>query len=183
MTQVKALEINNKEILFNYINGQWWIALNPICDALEVDWIRSYKNIQEDPILEPALSNQTMQVGKQGRKMVCLPERYIYGWIFSLRSKSEILLAYKKQCYDILYDYFHNKLVERAASLKEKTKKELELEELEKKLAQTEEFKEITKLKSEIKSEKKTLDNLDKEFVKENIDLWTQDFVSNESQL
>lgn len=63
MAQIKTLIINNKTIYFNYIQGQWWIALNPICDALDVDWVRAYKNIQDDEILGPALSNQTMQVG------------------------------------------------------------------------------------------------------------------------
>ena len=184
MTQVKSLEINKREILFKYINGQWWIALKPICEALGVNYDRALQNVKSDEILKDVYAKQHMRdTLNRTQEMVSLPERYIYGWIFSLQSKSEVLIAYKKECYDILYDYFHNKLVERAASLKEKTKKELELEELEKKLAQTEEFKEITKLKSEIKSEKKTLDNLDKEFVKENFDLWTQDFVSKESQL
>jgi len=122
MTQVKSLEINKREILFKYINGQWWIALKPICEALGVNYDRALQNVKSDEILFQLYAKQHM-VGAdfKNREMVSLPERYIYGWIFSLQSKSEVLIAYKKQCYDILYDYFHNKLVERAASLKEKT--------------------------------------------------------------
>lgn len=49
--------------------------------------------------------------GKE-REMICLPLRYVYGWLFSInpdRVKPEArdkVIEYKRKCYDALYDYF-----------------------------------------------------------------------------
>ncbi len=104
----KFLEFKGKNLLFVTKEGIYWIAIKPVCEVLGVDYIRQFKNISDDPILGPALSKQTMQVpGDQSRNMVCLPEHLIYGWIFSVKSESPELLEYKKECYNILFDYFH----------------------------------------------------------------------------
>ena len=50
-THEKFLEFNGKNIIFININGSYWIALKPICEALEVDYIRCFKNAKNDPIL------------------------------------------------------------------------------------------------------------------------------------
>lgn len=178
MQKTKILQINNNTIYFNYIEGQWWIAIKPICQALGVDYSRQLRTLKSDVFLGAVWSLQTIQVGVQKREMACLPERFIYGWVFSLNSNSELLIKYKMKCYDILYDYFHSKLSKRADTLKEKTKKEMELEEVEKKLEETAEYIRLKELKDEIKVEKRNLNKLDSDFVQENIDLWTQDFVT-----
>ncbi len=59
----KFLEFNGKNIYFLGVNGVYWIAIKPICEALQVDYISQFKNLKEDSILSSALSNQTMQVG------------------------------------------------------------------------------------------------------------------------
>ena len=78
------LEFNDQTMYFTLVNGQWWIALKPICLALNVDWEAQRKSIKQDSILGELPSEQTVVAadGKQ-RKMVCLPELYIYGWLFS----------------------------------------------------------------------------------------------------
>jgi len=91
-----------------------YIAIKPLCAALEVDYVRQFKNIQKDPILGPALSKQTTQVGDdQPREYACLPERYIYGYIFQINSNSPKLLEYRQQVYDVLFNYFHGALASR----------------------------------------------------------------------
>jgi hypothetical protein len=74
--------------------------------------------MQDDRILGPRLSKQTILVSgdSQARKYVCIPERFVYGWIFSIRSDSEELWAYKEDCYEVLYNNFH-KVVTRRAEL------------------------------------------------------------------
>lgn len=110
----KFLEFNGKNILFIDVDGENWIALKPICEALNVDYIRSFKNAKKHPILAPALSKQTMQVSKndknQLRNVTCIPEYLIYGWIFSLRSESKELIEYQKTCYELLYNHFHGQI-------------------------------------------------------------------------
>ena len=45
------LSFNEKTIYFKEVGNEYWIALKPICEALNVDYIRAYKNISEDETL------------------------------------------------------------------------------------------------------------------------------------
>lgn len=123
----KFLEFNGKSIHFLAVDGQYWIAIKPIMEALGVEYTRQFKNLKEDKILGPALALQPMQVpGDQVRNYACLPEFYIYGWLFSIQSASEELANYKWQCYRILYEHFHGAIVGRKELLTEKVKAQLE---------------------------------------------------------
>jgi hypothetical protein len=135
----KFLEFNGKNIVFLQVDGTYWIALRPICEALNVSARRSIDNVKKDPILGPECTVQYTQVSKngkiQGRNVTCIPEQFIYGWIFSLRSDSEELTNYKRSCYKLLYNHFHGSITNRKELLLEKnairdeiygTKKELE---------------------------------------------------------
>jgi hypothetical protein len=117
----KYLDFNGTQIPFALIDGKYWVAIKPICEALGVDYIRQFKNLKSDEILGQLLSKQTI-TGADDKlyKMISLPERYVYGWIFSLQSKSEALVAYKMKCYDVLYDYFHGTLTRRQELLLQK---------------------------------------------------------------
>lgn len=171
----KLIAINNKEILFSYNDSQYWIAIKPICEALDINYDRQYQNIIEDDILGQLYAKQHI-VAKDNRlrEMICLPEKYIYGWIFSLNSKSVILLEYKKKCYDILYNYFHSEIVRRAAELKQKTLLDIEIEKLEAELKESELYQSIEALKSTRKIKVKNLSDLDKQYVATQLELWTK---------
>ena len=71
------------------------------------------------------------------QKMICLPEKYIYGWLLSINSSSQELRNYKKECYDILYNYFHGTITGRKELLKKKVEIDIELTKAEKKAAAT----------------------------------------------
>jgi len=106
---VKFLEFKGKNIVYLSANGAYWIAVKPICEALSIDYIQQYKNLKKDPILTSVLCKHTMQIpgDDQFREYTCLPEEIIYGWIFSIRSKSKELREYKMECYRVLYNHFH----------------------------------------------------------------------------
>ena len=125
----KFLEFNGKVIYFLAADGQYWIAIKPICEALGVDYIRQFKNLKSDEIMSQPLSEQTI-VAADGklRKMVCLPEFYIYGWIFQIQSSSPELIKYKWECYRVLYEYFHGTIGGRKDLLKEKAKAQTEID-------------------------------------------------------
>lgn len=123
------LEFKGKSLLFISVTGTTFIAVKPVCEALGVDYIQQYKNIQSDPILGPALCKHTIQVpGDQARNMVCLPEDKIYGWLFSIKSDSPDLLAYKWECYDILFKHFHGAITGRKELLAQKAKAQVEID-------------------------------------------------------
>ena len=177
----KFLEFNGKAILFLQVDGTYYVAIKPICEALEVNYKEQYRQIKSDPILNQLVRNTTM-VGADNkmRKMSCLPEKFIYGWLFNIKkSKSEHLIEYKLKCYEILYDYFHGSVTQRQKLLKEKTKAELEIDQLEEKLEYNEDYCRLKYLKSSIKDAGKALRKMDENIIDAQLDLWKQDFVIN----
>lgn len=128
---MKNLEFNGKNILFKRIDGVYWIGIKSVCEALNINYNRQFQNIKEDNILGPAFAIQQTQVpGDQARKIACLPEKYIYGWIFSINSSSSELLEYKKDCYEVLYNHFHGTITKRAELYSEIAKEKKRISEL-----------------------------------------------------
>ena len=171
------LQFNGRNIYFQSENGICYVAIKPICEALGIDYERQRKNLKSDEIYKGLPSIQTV-VAEDGklRKMICLPEIYIYGWIFSIQSSSAELKKYKLECYRILFYHFHGSVTSRASILKTKTKAELEIERLETILKETEESKKIDELKQSVKTANKSLLAMDKELASGQLSLFTDIF-------
>ena len=95
---------------FDYSEAEWNADFNFFVVYLRIMYaIRSY------------YAEQTV-VAADGklRKMVCLPEFFIYGWIFSIQSQNEDLQTYKLECYRVLYEHFHGTIGGRKDLLKQK---------------------------------------------------------------
>lgn len=168
----KFLEFNGKNIIFINVEGVYWIAIRPICEALNVNARRSIDNIKKDPILGPAGTVQYVQVENngiiQGRKMTCIPEQYIYGWIFSLRSDSPELTEYKRTCYQLLFNHFHGTITNRKELLLERKDIDTEIHQINAALKeQDDKFKRLEQLKKEKKQLNSKLNHIDKELIKE----------------
>lgn len=120
-TNTNTLLFNDKNIVYKRIKGVYWITLKSVCEALNVNFNRQFQNIKEDPILGPKFAKQQIMVpgDSQPRSFICLPEEYIYGWIFSIRSESSELVEYKRECYHILYSHFHGTITRRTELYKE----------------------------------------------------------------
>ena len=171
-THQKFLEFNGKNLIFLSIEGTYWIALKPILDALSMDADRSIKTLKNDPILGAERSLQTVQVSKngtfQGRNMTCLPEKYIYGWLFSLRSESPELIEFKRTCYELLYNHFHGTITNRKELLMERNNIAERIATIKNNLKeQNETFKELEKLDKQRKKINTELQSFDKELVKQ----------------
>ena len=162
------LSFNEKTIYFKEVGNEYWIALKPICEALNVDYIRAYKNISEDENLSQLLSEQTM-VGadNKNRKMVCLPEKYIYGWLFSLRSKSEALKQYQMKCYEVLFNYFNGALIGRKKLLEKQADTQKKIERVEQELKSNPQYIELITLRQESEQIKQYLRKIDKQIIEE----------------
>lgn len=168
----KFLEFNGKYIVFLNVDGNYWIALKPICEALEIEYTRSFKNAKKDPILGPVLAVQPMQVSKNGKSQVrnvtCIPEEFIYGWIFSLRSDSDELTEYKRTCYQLLYNHFHGTITNRKELLMERRQVDAQIRTLEEKMKEeVDDFKELKQLKSKRKSLSTSLNQIDEQLVRD----------------
>lgn len=172
----KFLQFNGRTISFLDIDGQYWVAIKPICEALNVNYDRQYKNLRADLILRDAYAIQPMRDTKNRiQNMVSLPERYIYGWLDSIRSESKELQAYKKECYDVLYDHFHGVITNRRELLKRKTDLQKRAGSIEEQLVENEAYQELQSVKSDITVVSKELNALDKQVVSEQMDLWNQE--------
>lgn len=171
-THQKFLEFNGKNIVFLKVDGSYWIALKPILDALKMDADRSIKTLKNDPILGPERSIQPVQVSKNGKKqlrnMTCLPEKFIYGWIFSLRSESKELIEYKKTCYNLLYNHFHGTIINRKELLVRRSDVITEIYNLKKSLKDNDaSYKKLQKLVQERKAISAQLNSMDSKIVKD----------------
>jgi len=104
--------INNAKILV-VENGQKLVPIKPICEALGVNYPGQKSKIEADEILSSTvcLSHTVAADGKQ-REMLCLPFKFIFGWLFTINPANvkeeakEAVINYKLQCYEALYRTF-----------------------------------------------------------------------------
>ncbi len=133
------MDIESKEKLVDIINNVRIIALDgetplipikPLCQAMGVAFERQFTKLKEDDDLASTITLR-VTVGADGkqREMVCLPERFVYGWILTINPKNvapesrEKVRKYRMECFNALWNYFH------AQTIKQETynKQEVEL--------------------------------------------------------
>lgn len=173
---LKFLEFNGKAIYFLNVDGQYWIAVKPICEALRVNFDRQYKNLKNHKILGDVYANQPMRdTQNRVQNMVALPEKYIYGWLFSIQSASDALLKYQKLCYELLYNHFHGPITQRKDILIENAQLEQEMIDAVKALEENPDFIKYFSAKSAIMRNGKALKQLDREVMSAQLDLFNQE--------
>ena len=160
----ELLKFNNRIIPYTVVDGVTYIAIRPICDALGVDYHRQYKNLKKDKILDAQLAIQPMRGSETPmRNYAALPEKYIYGWLFSINSNVAALQEYKKKCYDVLYNYFNGSIIRRNELLKKKAKVLTEMRSLEEELKDNQKYQELNRLKGEMLSISNLLKKIDEQ--------------------
>ena len=96
-------------------DGKPFVALRPLCDALEIKWQGQHKAIKADPVLASTV-NELLTTGADGKqyRMLCLPLDYLNGWLFKIDAgrykpgdpRRDRIVAYQRECYQVLHDYF-----------------------------------------------------------------------------
>jgi hypothetical protein len=173
--KTNSILINETEIFISNNGNEKIVAIKPICTALGVDYSRQLKKIKEDEILS-ATMGVTPMVGADGkdREMTFLPLKYIFGWLFTINPENvnpdvkESLINYRKQCYDKLFDSF----TKRDSILKEKAMFQIEIDKLEDDLKTDPRYKKIQELKSSVKIASQNFNNLNKDVINEQLDLF-----------
>ncbi len=92
------------------------VPIKPICQALGLAFSPQRTKIAEDEILGSVVT-LSVTTGADGKsyEMVCLPEKYVYGWLFTINPQNVSeearpnVIKYRRECYDALYDYYHRK--------------------------------------------------------------------------
>jgi hypothetical protein len=112
--ETKAIaKINETTIQVVCENGVKLVPVKPICEALGIDYPTQFTRLKEDDFLSSTIGLSPM-VGGDGkdREMVCIPLKYVFGWLFTINPKNvkeearESVAKYRAKCYDVLYDYF-----------------------------------------------------------------------------
>lgn len=111
--QTLISKINGVDIVTVGRNGEIFVPIKPICEAIGIDVESQRDKIQADEILNSVavFCTATGADGKQ-YEMHCLPLRYTYGWLFTVNPKKvapearEAVAVYRRECYDVLYEYF-----------------------------------------------------------------------------
>ena len=170
----KFLEFNGKTIYFVAADGQHWIALKAICEAMNVNWNRQFQNLKNNVILNELFAEQQM-VAADGklRTMVSLPEFYVYGWLMQIQSESPELQSYQWECYRVLYQYFHGAITGRKSLLREKALTQIEIDSVFNRLS-VEDAIILDRAKSKLNRINGELRALDGELIQEERDLFNQ---------
>ena len=166
------LQFNGTNIIFVKNNGEYWIALKPILDALNLVADSHLKRTKRDAFFSTYLDTMSVQVGKKGenqaRKMICLPEKYIYGWITTLNSKNKELIEYKRTCYDILHKHFHGTITNRREILMERRSIDNQIGEIKQALKEQDQaYKQLEKLIKKRRNLNHLLNTFDKELIQQ----------------
>ena len=121
MTDEKALVPVEQKIVDFYedevtavrmADGEVFVPIRPVCENLGVAWSPQLRRINRDPVLSEEAISVTVTVTQQGREMICLPLKFVPGWLFGMnadRVKPEIrerLITYQRECYDVLAEAF-----------------------------------------------------------------------------
>jgi hypothetical protein len=103
----KFLEFNGKNVIFSASDGSDWIAIKPICVALNIDFKKELSNVYKDNVLKKIISKHLV-INETGslEEMDCLPEEFIYGWLFMLKADYAELQEYQQKCMQLFSSHF-----------------------------------------------------------------------------
>lgn len=90
-----------------------YVPVKPICDALGIASNKQIEKIKSHPILS-SVDTLIVSTGSDGKRyeMLCLPYKYVLGWLFSIDSRNvkpeaaESVLKFQMECYEVLYNHF-----------------------------------------------------------------------------
>jgi len=154
----EIVKVNNTPIECPFQEGQHYVAIKPICQALGISHPSQTEVIKNNRKLSSVVSIiETTGSDGKNYSMLCLPLKYIFGWLFTIDENKvkekarQALIKYKDECYDILFNHFYKK-----AALYEKRDKAVkyhlgELDQMEQNLGE---------LKQDIKNKKEEIENL-----------------------
>ena len=144
---MNLLEFKGKIIPYKRENGSYLIAIKPICEALGVSYKWQLERLKKHKVLGTVYRTSTMYIpGDQSREMACLPEEYIYGWLFSINSDSEELIAYQREC----IQHFYETIKRREELYHQFAKCKKEIAELDNKLKDNEDFQRREAVKMQV---------------------------------
>lgn len=111
----KTINFNGVAITVAEHEGQAYLPIKPICEALGIAYQSQLEKIKEHHILN-SVNTIIVTTGADGKRyeMLHLPVKFVYGWLGSINpgkvapEAREVVENYCRQCYEVLYRHFHN---------------------------------------------------------------------------
>lgn len=94
-------------------DGTVLVALKAICESLTIDWVGQLQRVKRDPILFEGMCVIHMPSPGGAQETTCLPLPLLPGFLFGIDDRRvkdpaarEKVLAYKRECYEVLFRHF-----------------------------------------------------------------------------
>lgn len=92
--------------------GEPFVAMRPIVEALGLDWSAQYRRLMRDDVLAGSVAMMATVTDAGQRDAICLPLHLLNGWLFGVdaaRVRPEIrdkITLYRRECFQALADHF-----------------------------------------------------------------------------
>ena len=106
----KQLTYNGVNIPYLLVDGLFYLPLAPVCAGLGVDYHQAHQLVVADKRLSHLACHLRTS---NGGELYCLPERYLYGWLFCLPVDAT-------GCFDAIFEFFHGGLSQRLVLLEKR---------------------------------------------------------------
>lgn len=111
--QLTSIDFHGQTLLATIQDNVVYTALKPICENIGLSWNAQFERIKRDEVLAEGIRMIRTPTKGGFQDVVCLPLTLLNGWLFGVdtnRVKAQIkdkLITYKKECYQVLFDYWH----------------------------------------------------------------------------
>ena len=106
-------KINGVEILTVDRDGEIFVPIKPICEAIGIDVDAQRNKLNADEFFNSTTAIITaVAADEKEREMYCIRIRDVYGWLATINPSKvapearEAVTRYRRECYDVLYEHF-----------------------------------------------------------------------------
>lgn len=105
--------INGVGIVTVEHDGEIFVPIKPICDALGIDVDSQRNKLNSDEFFNSTTAIiAVVAADEKTREMYCIRLRDVYGWLATINpgkvapEAREVVTRYRRECYDVLYEHF-----------------------------------------------------------------------------
>lgn len=113
MAQTLITKINGVDIVTVEHDGDVFVPIKPICEAIGIAADAQRNKIQSDDFFNSTASIiDVVAADEKTREMFCIRLRDVYGWLATINpgkvapAAREAVTRYRRECYDVLYEHF-----------------------------------------------------------------------------
>ena len=112
MTEIATIDFHGDRLFVFEREGDRYVAMRPIVEALGLDWSAQYRRICRDEVLAEGIAMMATPSAGGSQETLCLPLDLINGWLFGVdasRVRPELrdkITLYRRKCYRALALHF-----------------------------------------------------------------------------